>query len=227
MRRADRLIKIAHFLRSRRQAVTAQQIGEEFEICKRTVYRDIQDLMMSGAPISGEAGVGYVIDKQYYLPPVTFDTDELEAIALGVSMVRHWTDDRFADKAEAALDKIHAVLPAGLQGEMEQITTYSVPMQPPLPWTISFSDLREHIRKRQKNTIRYVDEMRRETSRTLRPLAVIFCSPVWLLASWCETRNDFRNFRLDRIQTMASNGEVFADELDKNLTAYKAQDAVC
>ena len=227
MRRADRLIKIAHFLRSRRQAVTAQQIGEEFEICKRTVYRDIQDLMMSGAPISGEAGVGYVIDKQYYLPPVTFDTDELEAIALGVSMVRHWTDDRFADKAEAALDKIHAVLPAGLQGEMEQITTYSVPMQPPLPWTISFSDLREHIRKRQKITIRYVDEMQRPTTRTLRPLAVIFCSPVWLLASWCETRNDFRNFRLDRIQAMGSTEEVFADEPDKNLAAYKAQDAVC
>jgi predicted DNA-binding transcriptional regulator YafY len=227
MRRADRLLKIAHFLRSRRQAVTAQQIGEEFEICKRTVYRDIQDLMMSGAPISGEAGVGYIIDKQYYLPPVTFDVDELEAIALGVSMVRHWTDDRFAEKAEAALDKIHAVLPAGLQGEMEQITTYSVPMQPPLPWTISFSDLREHIRKRQKISVRYVDEMQRETTRTLRPLAVIFCSPVWLLAAWCETRNDFRNFRLDRIQAFDSTNEVFADEPDKNLTAYKAQDSVC
>lgn len=88
MRRADRLIRIVHFLRGRRLAVTAKRISEEFEICTRTVYRDMQDLMNLGAPISGEAGVGYIIDKQYYLPPVTFDTEELEAIGLGISMVR-------------------------------------------------------------------------------------------------------------------------------------------
>ena len=70
MRRADRLIKLVHFLRRRRRAVTAQRIADEFDICTRTVYRDIQDLMDSGAPIRGEAGVGYVIDKQYY--PVSY-----------------------------------------------------------------------------------------------------------------------------------------------------------
>jgi predicted DNA-binding transcriptional regulator YafY len=61
----------------------------------------------------------------------------------------------------------------------------------------------------------------------LRPLALIFCSPVWLLASWCEKRRDFRNFRLDRIQTVAYCDDIFEDEDDKNLTAYKAQDAMC
>lgn len=227
MRRADRLIKIVHFLRGRRLAVTAKHIAEEFEICTRTVYRDIQDLMNSGAPIIGEAGVGYVIDKQYYLPPVTFDAEELEAIGLGISMVRHWTDDRFAEKADSAFEKIQAVLPASLQGELEQITTYSMPNQSELPWTVSFSDLRECIRVRRKIRIGYTDELERNTLRTLRPLALIFCSPLWLLATWCEKRNDFRNFRLDRIHTVEYCDDIFEDEKDKNLSAYKVQDAIC
>ncbi len=227
MRRADRLIRIVHFIRGRRRAVTAERIAEEFEISTRTVYRDIQDLMNAGTPISGEAGVGYLIDKQYYLPPVTFDPEELEAIGLGISMVRHWTDDRFAGKANSAFAKIQAVLPSGLQGELEQISTYSIPNQPALPWRISFSDVRESIRERQKIRICYADERQRTSERTLRPLALIFCSPIWLLAAWCEMRNDFRNFRLDRIQAIESCGQVFDDEQDKNLTAYKAQDAIC
>ena len=227
MRRADRLIKIVHFLRSRRRAVTAAHIAAEFEICTRTVYRDIQDLMNTGTPISGEAGVGYVIDKRYYLPPVTFDADELEAIGLGISMVRHWTDARFAVKADSAFAKIQAVLPALLQGELDQITTYTMPNQVAVPWTISFSDLRECIRGRRKICIQYTDGSSAVTQRSLRPLALIFCSPVWLLAAWCETRGDFRNFRLDRIQTMQPGDAVFADDPDKNLTAYKAQDGIC
>lgn len=227
MRRADRLIKITHFLRRRRRAVTAKRIAEEFDICTRTVYRDIQDLMDSGVPIAGEAGVGYLIDKQYYLPPVTFDTDELEAIALGISMVRQWTDDKFAAQASNAFDKIQAVLPAKLQGEIQQITTYSMPTKPPLPWTVSFSDLRECIRTRRKIQIDYSDQDDKSTSRTVRPLALVFFSPVWLLTSWCEKRHDFRHFRLDRIQALQQCDDTFDDEVDKNLAAYKQQESAC
>ena len=227
MRRADRLIRIVHFIRGRRRAVTAARIAEEFEISTRTVYRDIQDLMNAGTPISGEAGVGYLIDKQYYLPPITFDPDELEAIGLGISMVRHWTDDRFAAKADSAFAKIQAVLPANLQGELAQISTYTIPNQPALPWVISFSDLRESIRARQMVSIRYKDEMQRISTRKLRPLALVFCSPIWLLATWCEMRQAFRNFRLDRIQTLDICADTFEDEPDKNLKAYQAQDAMC
>ncbi len=220
MRRADRLIKIAHFLRSRRRAVTAQRIADEFGICTRTVYRDIQDLMDSGAPITGEAGVGYVIDKQYYLPPVTFDNDELEAIALGISMVRQWTDDKFAEKANNAFEKIQAVLPSKLQGEIQQITTYSIATDNNPPWTVSFSSLRECIRTRHKIQITYSDENKNVTTRILRPLALVFFSPVWLLTCWCEKRHDFRHFRLDRIQTLAVSEHTFDDEPDKNLAAF-------
>jgi len=220
MRRADRLIKITHFLRQRRRAVTANQIAEAFNICKRTVYRDIQSLMDTGAPIMGEAGVGYTIDKRYYLPPITFDADELEAIGLGISMVRQWTDDQFADKAVSAFEKIQAALPASLQGELEQITTFAVPNRPKLPWSVNFSDLREYIRRRQKIHVNYSDENKNQTSRTLRPLALMFFNPVWLLAAWCEKRQDFRNFRIDRIQKLSIKDEIFEDDLTKNLAAY-------
>lgn len=227
MRRADRLMKLTHFLRSRRRAVTAKRIADEFGICTRTVYRDIQDLMDSGVPITGEAGVGYVIDKEYYLPPLTFDADELEAIALGINMVRQWTDDNFADKANNALSKIQAVLPAQLQGELEQITTYSMPNRAIIPWTVSFSEIRECIRKSRKLHIEYSDENQQASSRTIRPLALFFFNPVWLLASWCEKRNDFRHFRLDRIQTVIYSDEKFEDDPAKNLAAYMAKESDC
>lgn len=217
MRRADRLIKLVHFLRSRHRAVTAQQIADEFGICKRTVYRDIQDLMGSGAPIVGEAGVGYMIDKQFYLPPITFDPDELEAIGLGISMVRQWTDEKFAQKANEAFAKIQAVLPANLQGELQQITAYAIPSKPVLPWSVSFSDLREFIRKQQKIHINYTDEKEETTSRDVRPLSLFFFNPVWVLATWCEKRQDFRNFRIDRIQSLAGLDKFFKDEEGKDL----------
>jgi predicted DNA-binding transcriptional regulator YafY len=227
MRRADRLIKLVHFLRGRRRAVTAKRIAEEFDICTRTVYRDIQDLMDSGVPIAGEAGVGYIIDKEYYLPPITFDADELEAIGLGISMVRQWTDDNFANKANNAFEKIQAVLPASLQGELKQITTYSMPTQIAPPWTVSFSGIRECIRTRRKIHIEYSDEEKRSTARIIRPLALIFFSPVWLLASWCEKREDFRNFRLDRIRTLEYEEEYFEEEAGKDLAAYMAKEGDC
>lgn len=229
MRRADRLMGIVHFLRARRGAVTAERIAEEFEVCTRTIYRDMADLMASRVPVRGAAGVGYTVDRRYYLPPVTFDADELEAIALGVAMVRHWTDAGFAAKADAAMAKVEAVLPAELQGELEQLTTYAIPTEPPpggLPWTVDFSALRECIRARRLVRIDYTDGQGRETLRTLRPLALIFASPVWLLAAWCERRADFRNFRLDRMRAMEPL-ETFVDEPSRGLAAYRAQDGVC
>jgi len=220
VRRADRLIKIVHYLRRMRRAVTAQRLAEEFDICTRTVYRDLHNLMDSGVPIYGEAGVGYVIDKTYHLPPVTFDTDELEAIALGINMVRNWTDDNFTLKANSAFEKIQAVLSEHLLNELQQITTFSIPSKYKVPWKVSFSEVREAIRKKRKLTIGYIDLKDKTTQRTVRPLALFFFSPVWVLASWCEKRKDFRNFRLDRIQTLQSSDRPFDDEKDKNLKTY-------
>ncbi len=222
MRRADRLMKLVHYLRKRRRAVTARQIAEDFEVCQRTIYRDIQDLMDSGVPIYGEAGVGYVIDKKYHLPPVMFDQDELEALSLGIAMVRNWTDDGYAEKAEEALDKISAVLPENLLHELEQLVVLSMPSKGKIPWEVNFSGIRECIRNKQKIRFRYRDEQRKSSERTIRPLALVFFGPVWLLVGWCEWRKDFRNFRLDRMRQMEVCEDFFRDERGKTLAAYCA-----
>lgn len=220
MRRADRLIRLVHYLRRMRRAVTANKIAEDFGICRRTVYRDIQDLMNSGVPIHGEAGVGYIIDKKYHLPPVMFDPDELEAIALGVNMVRNWTDEQFAIKAASAMDKIQAVVSENLLHELEQLSTYSLPSAAKIPWQVSFSDIRECIRRKQKIAFTYIDLKEKTTKRRVRPLSLVFFGPVWILVTWCEKRKDFRNFRLDRIKNLKITDENFRDKKDKNLAAY-------
>ncbi len=226
MRRADRLNNIVHHLRRMRGAVTAQDLADAFEVCPRTIYRDIQDLMASGVPIDGEAGVGYLLDKRYHLPPVMFDADELEAIALGIGMVRNWTDEVFAKKAQSAYEKIQAALPAKLLHDLEQICTFSAPSHYNTLLNVGFSEVRECIRQQRKVRFEYLDLKEQKSQRIIRPLALISFSPVWLLAGWCELRQAFRNFRLDRITTFEALTEPCPKDHDKNLMAYlKAVDA--
>jgi predicted DNA-binding transcriptional regulator YafY len=213
-------MKLVHYLRRMRRAVTADRIADDFGVCKRTIYRDIQDLMNSGVPIFGAAGVGYVIDKKYHLPPVMFDPDELEAIGLGIAMVRNWTDERFAEKANSAFEKIQAALPENLLTELQQLATWSMPSAAKLPWEVGFSEIRECIRNKKKIEFTYIDLQERESRRKVRPLSLVFFGPVWLIVAWCEMRKDFRNFRLDRIREIDVTGEIFRDEQDKTLQAY-------
>jgi predicted DNA-binding transcriptional regulator YafY len=200
--------------------VTARAIVEEFGVCTRTVYRDIQDLIGSGVPIVGEAGVGYLMDKRYLLPPVMFDIHELEALMLGIGMVKSWTDEEFAAQAANAQKKIQAVLAPQLLERMQQLVLYAMPSRAKMPWHVSFSRIRDCILEKRKLAFAYTDERGRATTRTVRPLAMVFFGPVWLLAAWCEKRRDFRNFRLDRIGDLELTQEAFADEPDKTLQCY-------
>lgn len=220
MRRAERLNDIVHHLRRMHQAVTANTLAEAFEVSPRTIYRDIQSLIDSGVPISGEAGVGYVIDKSYHLPPIMFDADELEAIALGIGMVGNWTDELFAAKAQSAFKKIQATLPGPLIHELHQISTFSAPSHYKIPWEVSFTQVRECIRRKNKVQFSYLDLQQQTTQRTIWPLALISFSPVWLVAGWCELRQSFRNFRLDRISEFMPLDNRYANEKGKNLQAY-------
>lgn len=223
MRKAERLNDLVHHLRRMHQAVTAESLAETFEVSPRTIYRDVQDLIDSGVPISGEAGVGYVIDKRYHLPPIMFDADEIEAIALGIGMVSNWTDEQFAAKANSAFKKIQATLPAPMINELHQISTFSAPSHYKIPWEVSFTEVRECIRRKNKVQFRYLDLQDRATHRTIWPLALVSFSPVWLLAGWCELRQSFRNFRLDRVSDFLALDDRYPNDKDKNLKAYLAQ----
>jgi predicted DNA-binding transcriptional regulator YafY len=222
MRKAERLNEIVHYLRRMHRATTARALADTFEVSERTIYRDIQDLMDSGIPITGEAGVGYLIDKTYHLPPIMFDADEIEAIALGIGMVSNWTDDAFAEKAKSAYRKIQATLTAPMLHELTQISTFSAPSHYKIPWEVNFTEVRECIRQKQFVSFCYIDLKERITKRTIRPLALISFSPVWLLTGWCEKRANFRNFRLDRISQFSAEGKRFRDEKGKTLADYLA-----
>ena len=227
MRKAERLNEIVHHLRRMHQAVTADTLAALFEVSPRTIYRDIQDLMDSGIPITGEAGVGYVIDKQYHLPPIMFDADEIEAIALGIGMVSNWTDAAFARKAKSAYEKIQATLTAPMIHELTQISTFSAPSRYKIPWKVNFTEVRECIRRKQFVTFSYLDLSDQVTERTIRPLALISFSPIWLLAGWCEMRQNFRNFRLDRISDFSVSSQRFRDEKGKALSDYLKEQDEC
>jgi predicted DNA-binding transcriptional regulator YafY len=211
MRRADRLFAIIQRLR-RRQVVTARALADHFGVSERTIYRDVSDLMASEVPIEGAAGVGYSLRKGYELPPLMFSTGELEALVFGARMVQSWSDPELGNAADAALAKIENVLPANLRQVIEDRTLWARPDAHRVQLTFDFADLRAAIRSHRKISFRYRDEKGDDTNRKARPLTLWFYPPIWMAGSWCELRNDFRWFRLDRMDDVEFLDETFALE---------------
>ncbi len=221
MRRADRLFRLLLRLRPGR-VVTAARLARELEVSERTVYRDIADLAASGMPIEGEAGVGYRL-QGIDLPPLMFERDEVEAMVLGARVVEGWGDERLAQAATEALAKIQAVLPRGRSHLIDETRLFA-PVHGRRPAErLPLSVFRLAVRDRRLVKIRYRDESGAETERTVRPLALSFYPPVWLLVSWCEARCDFRSFRLDRVLDHETLAEVFSPEPGKNLADFVAR----
>lgn len=218
MRRADRLFRLLLRLRHGR-VVTAARLARELEVSERTVYRDVADLCASGMPIEGEAGVGYRL-QGFDLPPLMFDRDEVEAMVLGARVVEGWGDERLAEAAKEALAKIQAVLPRGRSHLIEETRLYA-PVHGERPAErLPLSAFRHAVRDRRMTRIRYRDEPGAETERTVRPLALSFYPPIWLLVAWCELRRDFRTFRLDRVLDHETLAEVFSSEPGKTLADF-------
>ncbi|MDH5445082.1 MAG: YafY family transcriptional regulator [Gammaproteobacteria bacterium] len=208
MRRADRLFEIIQWLRSRR-VTTAQWLAEKLEVSERTIYRDIQDLMSSGVPIEGEAGVGYALRKGFDLPPLMFNREELAALSLGAQIIRSWADPKLADAAERVLSKIEVILPDELKDKIENTRLYSpmVRLNPKVANVLA--SLRLAIDQQNKVSIDYQREDGQTSHRTVWPLGLFFWGTVWTLGSWCELRESFRNFRLDRIRDLTTTDENY------------------
>jgi len=220
MRRADRLFRIVEHLKTRKRVVRAQEIAERMEVSQRTIYRDIADLQMSGIPIIGEAGVGYMLDKTHILQPFIFNTEELEALILGAQMVQSWGDDKLAKASAATIDKIGSVLPKKFNEEISGAFLFSFPTKEKRQGTNLMSELRLAIRNKNKLDFFYERADGEASQRTVRPLCLAFFAPSWLLLAWCEKRQDFRNFRLDRIGDLKTSTEKFTDEKGKRLEDY-------
>ncbi len=199
MRRADRLFQIIQILRRSSRPVTADALAEELEVSKRSVYRDVADLIGQRAPIRGEAGVGYVLGRDFDMPPLMLTPDELEAAALGAQWVADRGDAVLAAAARDLIAKIAAVVPGQLIPFLDEP---SVGAPPGLVKTVDGLDMsrtRSWIRGGKKIRIRYSDEQARGSERIIWPTMIGYAETVRLLAAWCELRQDFRHFRTDRI----------------------------
>jgi predicted DNA-binding transcriptional regulator YafY len=219
MRRADRLFEIIQILRRRRLA-RAADLAEKLEVSERTIYRDISDLMASGVPIEGEAGVGYVLRGGYDLPPIMFNEQEIEALVLGVRIVESWADPKLAEAAGDVIAKVEAVIPERLRRHMAETALLAPADHLTEPISVDPGDLRRAVRQRFKIHFRYRDADDNRTERNVRPLALAFFGPVWMLASWCELRQDFRSFRLDRMSDLSVLDETFRLEPGKTIEDF-------
>ncbi len=219
MRRADRLFRVVHLLR-RRRLTTARQIASELAISERTVYRDVADLVGSGVPIRGEAGVGYALDRGFDLPPLMFTEDELEALMLGVRVVESWGDATLAAAARAVVEKVEAVLPERLRERLGKAPLFAPGFHVPAASARELGTLRRAIRERRKARLSYVDRVQAATERTVRPLGLFFWGASWTVAAWCELRQGFRAFRLDRVQRLELSEQRFDDEAGRTLAEF-------
>jgi predicted DNA-binding transcriptional regulator YafY len=222
MRRADRLFRIVQFLRLGR-LLTAQKLAEKLQVSQRTIYRDIQDLQLSGTPIEGEAGVGYTIRRDYDLPPLMFTRSELTALVLGARLVRAWGGAENVMAATQALQRIEAALPVELRSQLDSILLYAPGYKMEQYLRVRLDILHAACLSRQAITFNYAREDGEKSNRSVRPLVLAFWSGVWTLGSWCEMRESFRNFRIDRMDELQVLERTFVPKRGQRLEDYMKQ----
>ncbi len=212
MRRSDRLFDIIQRLRTASGPVTAATLADELEVTPRTVYRDIATLQARRVPIEGAAGVGYLLRRGFDLPPLMFTVDEVEAIAVGARMVRRLRDPKLQEAAASVLAKVTVVVPDALRASLAASPIFVSEGDAVAAEGVDMAELRSAIRESRKLHIAYADEQGRRTHRTIWPIAMAYYVDVTLVGAWCEMRGDYRNFRVERIQSSKVLDEHFDQE---------------
>ncbi|MBI2768339.1 MAG: YafY family transcriptional regulator [Burkholderiales bacterium] len=216
MRRADRLFHLIQLIRGRR-LTTAAWLAGRLEVSERTIYRDVADLQHQGVPIEGEAGMGYRLGAGFDLPPMMFTQDEAKALVASVRIAQGWLDTALSQNAQDALGKIISVLPVEARVAAEALAVYAPAVGLPEHALRTLQTLRESTQTRNKVFIQYRDLSEKASERTLRPLGCFYWGKVWTLAAWCEHREDFRSFRVDRVTYVRRLDEQFRDEPGRTL----------
>ena len=214
MRRADRLFQIIQILRRGRGPLTAEAIAAELETSKRTVYRDIADLIGQRVPIRGEAGIGYVLDGGFDLPPLMLTSDEIEAAVLGAQWVAGRGDPVLARAAQDLIAKIAVTVPARLRPFLLEPASMSVPNWNRVEDGLDIAQVRAWIHAGRKIRLRYRDEAGAESERVIWPVTVGYLDAIRMLGAWCELRRDFRRFRTDRVTEAEFLDETHGERRD-------------
>jgi predicted DNA-binding transcriptional regulator YafY len=169
-------------------------------VSERTIYRDIATLQGEGAPIVGEAGIGYVLGRGLFLPPLMLEIEEVEAILLGLKYVSQRGDDVLQKAVVTTRAKISSMLPAALQlAALDEPLAMPGPVGDQVDGIVPVSIIRRAIRSQAKLEITYDDTKGSRTGRIIWPIAIAFMESARIVAAWCELRQDFRTFRIDRI----------------------------
>lgn len=224
MSRTSRLFELLSVLRARRRPATAIELAHDLNVSKRSVYRDIETLRLLGAPIDGQAGIGFVLKDGFFLPHFAFSPEEIDALILGLGWVQQRGDPALVQSSDSALAKILSARADGSQSSNELpplFTAASVTERtdPPL-----VAPLRDAIRRQRKASIDYQDGSGALSSRTIWPIAIVYFDDVRVAAAWCETRASFRHFRVDRIQTVVTLEERYPQRRSVLIKRWREED---
>jgi predicted DNA-binding transcriptional regulator YafY len=202
MRRTERLFQIIQVLRSKRRPVIGRDLAEELEISLRTLYRDMAELVAQRVPIRGEAGIGYVLDAGYDMPPLMLTDDELEAAFLGAAWVVKRGDPSLARGARDLIAKIAEAIPPRLRPILLDAGLKPIAIKTVATERFDVAALRGAVRDRRKVAIAYENADQQKSTRTIWPIFIAYMEEVRIIAAWCELRRDFRHFRTDRIRSV-------------------------
>lgn len=203
MDKTERLFALLDALRRRRSPITAETLAEEQQVSVRTIYRDVQTLVGLGAPVDGEAGLGYVLRSGFFMPPLMFTPVELEALVLGARWVQTLPDGELGAAARNALAKIATASNDDLRALIDDPGLWPVNLAKAdgKPRTPILERAREAMRNERAVTLEYEDAEGRFTTRTVWPVQLAYYEQKEIVVAWCCLRQDFRMFRTDRIKT--------------------------
>ncbi len=228
MNRIDRLSAILIQLQSKR-VVKAQEIAERFEISLRTVYRDVRSLEEAGVPVVGEAGLGYWLMEGYRLPPVMFTKEEATAFLMADKLITKLTDNTINQHFKSAMYKVKAVLKTSEKDFLEDIDArIEIIGHPGMVDSKPHSDilqvvLRSISEKRVLNLQYFSRNEEQQTERLIEPIGICHISNHWHLIAFCQLRNDYRDFRIDRITDLLPTHKLFRGNAHPSLQNYLKQ----
>ena len=202
MRRTERLFQIIQILRANRSPVTGRSLADELEVSLRTLYRDMAELTAQRIPVTGEAGTGYVLGEGYDMPPLMLTADELEAAALGAAWVVSQADPSLANAARDLVSKLSDAIPQELRPIVLEASSRPISTQSKIKERFDGYDLRRAIRERSRLQLTYQDQNEGITTRVVWPILIAYLYANRYIVAWCETRQDYRHFRTDRVHEL-------------------------
>jgi len=224
MNRIDRLFGILTFLQSKRY-VPAEDIREKFQISIRTIYRDLKAIGELGIPVGFEAGKGYYVMQGYFLPPVSFTTEEANALLLMESLVYGFADKSIQTHYTNALNKMKAVMRTSQKEQLESLNNnIRLQMPPCINHDYEYlSIIQNAIAFKRILDIEYKNNAEESSSRLVEPIGLVFYALNWHLIAWCHKRQDYRDFRISRIVKLTRTERPFRKTDHMELNDYMLQ----